>query len=180
MLRSGGPIRLGDLTSGGGRVITASGTNFIIDDLPLVLQGDKATCEKHGGIQTFVEHCLGNMDEDKGWVIEGCKLSCGCIAYSSCASTFWVEDTIGCGYPASELAQMSPWLSMPADADSIAYDQQFQLVDEHGQPVPNTKYKIVSATGKLKSGITDAEGKTMRVFATAAEDLHVHWVGSNG
>lgn len=93
-LLKGGPIREGDSTSGGGVVVTASGTGFIIDGKALVLAGDKATCPKHGGIQTFVEGCLGNLDEGIGWVIEGCKLSCSCIAYSSCADTFMVEDCV--------------------------------------------------------------------------------------
>ncbi len=181
MSHEGGLNRLGDQTSGGGTVIMASGTDFIVEGKPIVLLGDKATCEKHGGVQTFVECCQGNTYHNgKGWVIEGCKLSCGCFAYSSCADSFWVHDTIGTGYPASALTQMSPWLSTPADANSTAYDQQFQLVDEGGKPVPNAKYKIVSATGKLKSGVTDGDGKTMRVFATVEEDLHVHWMNPNG
>ena len=176
----GGAIRLGDKTSGGGYVTIASGTNFIIDGIPLALVGDKASCPTHGGVQTFVEGCQGNTTDGKGWVIEGCRLSCGSIALSSCADTFWVEDSVGVLLPSSHVAELSPWFSHPQDPNGTAYDQQFQLLDSAGRPAPNAKYRIVTSSGQYKRGVTDSEGMTMRVWSSVEEDLQVHLQGSHG
>ena len=180
MLLKGGAIRLGDRTSGGGVVITTSGGGgFLISNASLALVGDKATCELHGGIQTFVEGCLNHNDDGKGWVIEGCRLSCGCFAYSSCAANFMVEDHVG----QVGLAGVSAGSPLGVEATSLigaavsgAFDQQFQLIDTAGSPLPNVKYRLVSDAGVVTTGVTDGEGRTQRVFSTESELLHLYRV----
>ncbi len=40
------------------------------------------------------------------------------------------------------------------------YDEQYIVKNRAGKPMPNTKYKMTTADGKVVSGITDGEGKT--------------------
>ncbi|WP_157956482.1 PAAR domain-containing protein [Dyella sp. C11] len=178
MSLAGGPIRLGDRTSGGGQVISASGTLFIIDDLPLALAGDKATCNKHGGIQTFVECCQSNSSDGKGWIIEGCKLSCGCFAFSSCASSFWVEDTVSTTSGSGGLTNIT-WLGASttiSPEEPNRNDHQFQILSRHGKPLVNATYRIATASGSEMTGVTDSRGMTQRIATSAAELLHIYLV----
>lgn len=101
MLLKGGPIRLGDDTTGGGKAISASAQNFTIKGVPVVLKGDLATCVIHNGVQTFVEGCQGRTVNGVGIVLEGHKLSCGCTAISSCRDFCWIEDCVPASFNTS-------------------------------------------------------------------------------
>lgn len=54
------------------------------------------------------------------------------------------------------------------------YDEQFTLKDEHsGEILPHIPYRIETADGKVFHGVTDAAGRTMRVFADKAQALKI-------
>ncbi|WP_071754680.1 type VI secretion system Vgr family protein [Burkholderia ubonensis] len=54
------------------------------------------------------------------------------------------------------------------------HDEQFTLVSKAtGKPLSNAKYKITKASGETVEGVTDAEGKTMRVATNGVEQLVV-------
>ncbi|WP_149135834.1 hypothetical protein [Cupriavidus campinensis] len=54
------------------------------------------------------------------------------------------------------------------------YDEQFTLKDEHsGESLPHIPYRIETADGKVFRGVTDAAGRTMRVFADKAQALKI-------
>jgi type VI secretion system secreted protein VgrG len=54
------------------------------------------------------------------------------------------------------------------------YDEQFTLKDEHsGEILPHIPYRIETADGKVFHGVTDAAGRTMRVFAEKAQALKI-------
>ena len=40
------------------------------------------------------------------------------------------------------------------------YDEQYLVKNRAGKAMPNTKYKMTTADGKVVTGITDSEGKT--------------------
>ena len=40
------------------------------------------------------------------------------------------------------------------------YDEQYIVKNRAGKPLPNTKYKMTTADGKVVNGVTDSEGKT--------------------
>ena len=44
------------------------------------------------------------------------------------------------------------------------FDEQFRLVDEHDNALPNASYVIRSACGKVWEGVSDANGMTQRVY----------------
>lgn len=60
--------------------------------------------------------------------------------------------TMGGTSLSSDLAAM-PKLQMD-------YDEQYIVKNRAGKPLPNTKYKMTTADGKVVSGVTDSEGKT--------------------
>ena len=42
------------------------------------------------------------------------------------------------------------------------YDEQYLVKNRAGKPMPNTKYKMTTADGKVVTGVTDGEGKTQK------------------
>jgi hypothetical protein len=57
-----------------------------------------------------------------------------------------------------------------------AHDQQFRLLDTNGKPRSNVRYKIVGDSGATTSGVTDMQGRTIRVTTSAVENLHLYLV----
>ncbi|HJP68782.1 MAG TPA: type VI secretion system tip protein VgrG [Sphingomicrobium sp.] len=54
------------------------------------------------------------------------------------------------------------------------YDEQFTLKDEHsGEILPHQPYRIETAGGEVIQGVTDAAGRTIRVFADKAQALTI-------
>lgn len=75
-------VRLGDKTSHGGVVISASST-FDIMGRSAALLNDTVSCPKHGN--NAITECSFDYDENgRGIVYEGCKTACGAIVYASC------------------------------------------------------------------------------------------------
>ena len=71
-----GVIRLNDPLVSGGKVIKASGAQFM--GLPVALKGDEVTCTEHKG--TFpINDCHPTWTMNgRGVVVDGCKAACGC------------------------------------------------------------------------------------------------------
>ncbi|AWH87886.1 PAAR domain-containing protein [Limnobaculum parvum] len=74
-------IRLNDITSHGGKVITAT-SSFNIDGVPVALINDLVSCPEHG-INPIVECSRSFVENGKGIVVEQCKSACGSIVFSS-------------------------------------------------------------------------------------------------
>jgi len=57
------------------------------------------------------------------------------------------------------------------------YDEQFVLTDDHTQqPLAGAPYRIEDSAGQvLASGVTDEQGRTIRVTTRKADKLSVHW-----
>jgi uncharacterized Zn-binding protein involved in type VI secretion len=76
-----GVIRLNDPLISGGKVITASGAEFM--GIPVALKGDKIHCPLHKG--TFaIKQCHATWTMyGRGVVVDGCKAECGCAIKST-------------------------------------------------------------------------------------------------
>ena len=71
-----GVIRLDDPLVSGGKVIKASGAQFM--GLPVALKDDLVTCPEHKGTFPINEcHPTWTMN-GRGVVVDGCKAMCGC------------------------------------------------------------------------------------------------------
>ncbi len=76
-----GFVLLGDKTTHGGEVITASST-YIIDGKPAALVGDQVSCPLHGA-NAIVEGCAEWIEEGRCVVVNGCRTACGCQVIAS-------------------------------------------------------------------------------------------------
>jgi uncharacterized Zn-binding protein involved in type VI secretion len=71
-------IRLGDLTTHGGTVISSSAEHFTVGGTAVACVGDKCSCPLPGhGICTIVEGEARHRINGKQVAYEGCKTSCG-------------------------------------------------------------------------------------------------------
>ncbi|BAO86029.1 MULTISPECIES: PAAR domain-containing protein [Caballeronia] len=76
------PICLGDETTHGGKVKTASGGFELEPGRPIALLHDIVTCREHG--DNPIIECRDGYDEDgRKWVLDGCKTQCGSVVRAS-------------------------------------------------------------------------------------------------
>lgn len=80
---SKGFVLLGDNTTHGGEVISASST-MIVNAKKVALIGDKISCPKDGhGINSIIEGSSEWISDGKAVVVDGCRCECGCQVISS-------------------------------------------------------------------------------------------------
>lgn len=80
---SNGFVLLGDKTTHGGEVISASST-MIVNNKKVALVGDKVSCPKEGhGINAIIEGSPEWSSDGKSVVVDGCHCECGCQMISS-------------------------------------------------------------------------------------------------
>lgn len=78
---SRGFVLLGDRTTHGGQVITATSTHDVHDQL-VALVGDLVSCPAHG-VNAIVEGCTDWSENGRALVVNGCRSACGCQVISS-------------------------------------------------------------------------------------------------
>lgn len=79
-------IRLGDLTSHGGRIVTASVTHTI-GGIGIARLGDKVFCPIPGhGVNVIVEGATNYLIDGRMVALQGHHGACGCILISSLVS----------------------------------------------------------------------------------------------
>jgi len=77
-----GFILLGDKTTHGGVVISASST-MIVNGRVVALIGDKVSCPVPGhGTNKIIEGSLEWISDGKALVVNGCRCECGCQVIS--------------------------------------------------------------------------------------------------
>lgn len=80
---SKGFVLIGDKTTHGGQVISASST-MVVNGKKVALVGDKVSCPKEGhGINAIIEGSPEWTSNGKAVVVDGCHCECGCQVISS-------------------------------------------------------------------------------------------------
>lgn len=74
-------VRLGDSTTHGGEVITAT-SSTIIEGHPAALMGDLVSCPRHG-VNKIIEGSKNCFSDGKAIVVHFCLCECGCRVLSS-------------------------------------------------------------------------------------------------
>ncbi|SAL84242.1 PAAR repeat-containing protein [Caballeronia arvi] len=72
------PVILGDPTTHGGVVKTASSTFELEDGRNVALIHDIVSCPLHGD-NPIIESGAGYEEDGRNWVVHGCKSQCGSI-----------------------------------------------------------------------------------------------------
>ena len=79
---SKGFVLLGDKTTHGGAVISASST-MIVNGKPVALVGDKVSCPiPEHGTNAIIEGAPEWSSDGQAIVVDGCKCQCGCQVIS--------------------------------------------------------------------------------------------------
>lgn len=78
-----GLVLLGDKTSHGGKVISAS-SNITVDGKKAALVGDMVSCPVEGhGTNRIIEGAPNRTFNGRAVAVDGCKSQCGCTVISS-------------------------------------------------------------------------------------------------
>lgn len=165
-------IVVGDLTSGGGRVITGSSFTAI-DGKPVSRVNDQATCPKHKGVFPIVSGDTTFIVDSQPVARHGDSLACGCTLISVGQIRVFVDAGTSSGLPADAVtaaASAASAASAAAVGHESAFDLSFRIEDEvTGKPLSGARYRITLDSGKVLEGTTDDEGMTEVVDSNSPE-----------
>jgi uncharacterized Zn-binding protein involved in type VI secretion len=180
-------IRMGDSTSHGGKVIEGSPFDICMGK-PIAFVGHKVQCPKCKGVFPIIEGAFTTTFYGKGVALAGMKTACGAVLIAS-QFTDIVEYGGGRSAASSSAKQSTPTdasntPSKPASTAGVAavtqpthflFDDKFVLQDaDTGIPMAHTEYAIRRESGEIEHGVSDAEGRTHLLSATAnAEQIEI-------
>jgi uncharacterized Zn-binding protein involved in type VI secretion len=173
-------IVLGDKTSHGGTVITASPFGST-HGKGWARKGDMVSCPLCKGVFPIIQGHVGLTDDDKPVAYHGCKVACGATLISS--QTFTTieplsgavpgagEGPIAQGFGSVGAGLIAGYQDEPLD-NAQRFRGRFQLLDQAtGEPLSGVEARVRSSDGQSLIGTTDAEGFTQWVERDAAEAL---------
>ena len=170
-------IRLGDRTSHGGYVVSAT-SRFTVMGIDVARLGDQCTCPKKDHNNCYI------VEGDPDWTIdgvavalEGHKLSCGAVLISSMPNA-GREDW---GGGAASLAIASP--NPPAPSGYVspvvenedAYDEQAHLNVEGSAALAGLPYYIETIDRRTFPGRADEHGLLPRIDTDGEDEYTVYW-----
>jgi uncharacterized Zn-binding protein involved in type VI secretion len=163
-------IRIGDPTSHGGKVVSASG-NFSMFDKQVARVGDVCTCPRRGHSNCkIVEGDPTWTIDGKNVALEGHKTSCGATLISTLGSvtrSYEGSGSVGSAVSGAEV------LSKDSPAN-YSHDLHFLLSDSlTGVPLVRQPYRLEVA-GKVINGETNDEGYT-ELISTGHGSKQVKW-----
>ncbi|MCA8293515.1 PAAR domain-containing protein [Burkholderia sp. AU30198] len=171
-------VRVGDPTTTGGIVISGS-SDMTSDNKTIAVNGDWATCRNCEGMFSIAGSAVGVISNGRCMALEGDSVLCPCghnllIAGSDC--TFFYEDDGG--HSAANLSTASSAFARVTQASaSGTYDEQFVLADDFGRPLANVRYRVVTDSGQILTGMTDSAGRTRRFVTDMATSLKIYAMG---
>ncbi|MDY0995541.1 type VI secretion system tip protein VgrG [Pantoea agglomerans] len=91
---------------------------------------------------------------------------------------------LGCGgnilLKCANVQKMGPaTVSSPPHEFPKGYGGVYALNDESGNIIPKTEYKVTTAEGKIFSGISDENGKTMPIYTSMPGKLNIEILGTD-
>ncbi|MFT3847630.1 MAG: PAAR domain-containing protein [Propionivibrio sp.] len=168
-------IRLGDPTTHGGQVVSASATRFI-NGKQVARKGDQVTCPIPGhDTVTIIEGDPLWTDDGKPIALEGHKCSCGCSLISTLSTLVRSDEGSGAsiagavGTVASVLASST---GNRTDAQASEYDERPQLTAQLIEGVP---YYVETTDGRTFSGRIGADGLLPRIDTDGEREYAVYW-----
>ncbi|WP_250476009.1 PAAR domain-containing protein [Caballeronia sp. GAFFF1] len=167
----------GDETITGGRVIACLSQCFD-GGRKIAVQGDTATCGKCKGVFPIAASGYRATDHGRPMILDGDKVYCSCGANHVTTSG---KPRVWYGHESNALLSSSvsqdEW--SPSSDGSRAYDEQFVLCDARsGEPLAGWRYRILSGSGRVIEGTTDALGRTQRIAGSGPETLRLHVEGA--
>lgn len=172
-------IRLGDSTSHGGVVVSAT-SHFEMFGKPVARLGDKVTCPipGHGACAIVEGDPLWSIDGIPV-ALEGHKTSCGASLISSLSNVTRSYDGMGVpsvgGMASGAAAVALQAVALASHAEDEPHALRFHALDpETGDPLPYRAYVVTLGDGSAVGGTTDDDGYTDPIHADAAEVVAIH------
>lgn len=165
-------IVLGDSTSGGGKVVTASQFTFI-DNKGVARVGDKATCPLHKGVFPIVDGDPTHSIDGASLALHGSKLACGCTVLATQQQRLHSEHDSGGTRPLRSSTAFRGQHRAPAPqsnlGDALA-PEPFRGEPERAHEDCETRFRRVSRVvlaneGGFVNDLDDAGGATNRGIA---------------
>ncbi len=169
-------ITVGATTTHGGKVISGS-PHSTHNGIPISRKGDKVICKKCKKLTTI-------LTGDPSFIVDGAPIaragdvtSCGAkliaVQQSFCESDF---EVMGVEQPA-------PLVFPKSDPEALFaslrdFDEQFQILDENDEPMPNVDYRVLDTETQevLATGTTDSEGLTKRVKTDIGKNIDIAFI----
>lgn len=166
-----GFIRLGDPTSHGGKVVSAT-ARMTVDGIPVALWGDTCTCPITGHTNCVIcEGEPGITFDGIPVALDGHKTSCGATLISTALGRCESMPVATGGGAASSLPAAQ---EVKGIINSNIYDQYFLLKDaENGEVLADMPYELITSSGKRLSGKTNTEGYTDKIAESDAVDVKI-------
>lgn len=161
-------IVLGDKTSHGGTVLTASPFSDT-HGKGWARIGDQVSCPKCGGIFPIIEGDGSLIDDGKAVAYHGCKVACGATLIAS--QNFSFTTPSGGSGGSSESEALAEGLGLIGSnliagyqdeqlSDTRRFRGRFQVIDQAtGEPIPGVAFRVRSTGGQYITGTTDSEVK---------------------
>lgn len=168
-------IRLGDDTSHGGKVITAS-ARMTIDGIPVALWGDRCSCPIDGHDTCVI--CEGEPEALYDGIpvaLEGHKTDCGAVLIPTQLNRCNVSPLVKADAKAP--ASVAP---VKDPKKNRLFKGMVRFVDKHTKkPLKGSPYRLVDKTSKevLASGVSDAEGLTTEIVTKKGVPFEIHFGG---
>ncbi len=158
-------IVLGDTTTHGGKVMTASST-FTYMNIPVARIGDMVECPQCKGKYPIIEGAPSAFDHENKIARHGDRVACGALLISRYNTTGISESGTVSEAVAAEILTASP------PPHQQVFDEQAQLV---APPIDGVPYFIEVKDGRTFSGRVGADGLLPRVTTQEKEDITVYW-----
>ena len=158
---------VGDATSSGGQVV--SGSPFTdIDGKPVARINDQATCPTHKGTFPIVDGDATTIIDGEAVALHGSSLACGCKVVAVQQLRVFLDAGRGGGGGSSGASEgtsgaMAVVVAKAGAAAPPTFDEQIRFVGPSGAPLSNLGYRLHLADGTTAEGVTDADGRTVRV-----------------
>ena len=153
-------VRFGDPTTTGGKVLAVR-ANIHDNGKKLALHGEHATCGNCKGSWPMFGTGDKMCDHGTPVVIQGDRVLCPCgknrVIAGADARCFVHKEP-----DASKTAGTTD--SSREAAQPAQHDEQFTLLDDTRRPLSNLRYRIVTDSGQIFTGTTNAAGQTQRVL----------------
>ncbi|HEX7908875.1 MAG TPA: PAAR domain-containing protein [Paraburkholderia sp.] len=157
-----------DSTTTGGRVIALK-ASIHDNGKKIALRGEHATCGNCKG--TWEMYGTGDKIRNRGTpvVVDDDRVLCPCEknrVIAGADAKYFIHKT-------ADTARAAVAGSTREAAQTATYDEQFTLLDEARRALSNVRYRIVTDSGQVFTGTTNAAGQTQRVLAGGSSTLNL-------
>ncbi|VWD19232.1 hypothetical protein BCO18175_05334 [Burkholderia contaminans] len=136
-----------------------------------------SACKREGYIAPQGPRWPGTGPNGKQWALSGDINVCGCNPPPIFYAERGMRMTFTAGETATLTGRQPDATHLPFASSDAVHDEQFTLLDDAHRPLVNVRYRIVTDTGQIFAGTTDAAGQTHRIATDAAASLKIYTKG---